>query len=165
MSTHVERPDLTDDILESWVREDKPMPKENWHRKRKTRCKHEQVEIELQAVSGRTYAIYLRQSTITPADFSVGLRVCTDSGEWITLRRYNGAHGAHENRLERESISGCHVHRATERYIAKGHSAEAYAEATNRYATVEQALQCLYQDCGFLKSHDQQSSLFDEPAN
>jgi hypothetical protein len=54
----------------------------------------------------------------------------------------------HPNYLEKVKLGyTCHIHIATERYIKANRKAEGFAEATNRYNTVEGALHCLVTDC------------------
>lgn len=82
-----------------------------------------------------------------------------NSSRIFRLRRYNGKH-YHTNKLEQEIISGYHIHHATERYQAMGANEDAYAESTDRYSTLSDALNCLLEDCNFTSPEDGQSSLF-----
>ncbi len=59
----------------------------------------------------------------------------------MTLIRYNGPshrHGAIRYR--------CHIHKTTAEAISLG-KPDSYAEATNRFATLEGAMSCLLADC------------------
>jgi len=64
------------------------------------------------------------------------------------LRRYNGKSHEHKNNLESTNVFyDFHIHTATERYQREGTKEEYFAEITNRYSTVQEALNCLIEDC------------------
>jgi hypothetical protein len=66
----------------------------------------------------------------------------------LTLCRYNGANHAHRNHIERNKlVNVAHIHSATERYILAGKHPDGYAEATERYSTVDGAFRCVLVDC------------------
>ncbi len=102
----------------------------------------------------------LRQNIMNALDFSAifGYHM-PGSSRVFRLRRYNGKH-YHTNRIEQETISGFHIHQATERYQAIGAKEDAFAENTDRYSTLSDALNCLLEDCKFVPPEDGQSSLF-----
>ena len=84
-----------------------------------------------------------------PLDFSVILVVRSNPD--FKLRRYNGRHGGHRNRIEKERIEGFHIHYATERYQRRGLKEETYAVQTQRYNSYEGALRCLIKDANFVE--------------
>ena len=116
-------------------------------------------QFELGAVlnSDRRYRLYRRHHPGNTVIFSVGLAVCIE-GEWLTICRYNGPYHAHRNQIERNKFDGvCHIHTATQRYIAQGRHADAFAEETDRYSGVDGAWRCILIDCnisGILPSGD-----------
>lgn len=116
------------------------------------------------SVSGDiSFNIYVRQNTQIEEDFSCGLRWNMPSGEVITLARYNGSSHSHENKIEREKLEFvCHIHLATERYIAIGKKSEGFAKATDAYSTYKGALYCLVKDCNIsgLNPEPDQPNLF-----
>jgi hypothetical protein len=60
--------------------------------------------------------------------------------------RCNGSDHEHMNPLERAQFKDvCHIHRATERYLAAGRKADHYAEPTRSYRTLGGALHHLTQ--------------------
>jgi hypothetical protein len=64
------------------------------------------------------------------------------------LCRYNGKSHEHKNKLEKETaFYDYHIHKATERYQREGTKEEYFAEASSRYSTPQQALNCLIADC------------------
>ena len=77
----------------------------------------------------------------------------------MRLRRYNGQH-PHRNRIEGDQFYGFHIHEITERYQLSGHKGDSYAQATERYATLEGAVECLIQDCNIVTPLDPQLGLF-----
>ena len=96
------------------------------------------------------FEIYLRQNLRVGMedDFSCGISWIASNGELITLMRYNGPSHNHPNQIEQTSTGyNCHIHRATERYIKANKKPEGFAEATDRYKTVNGALHCLVEDC------------------
>ena len=71
----------------------------------------------------------------------------------VTLRQHAyiqlGRSHEHTNRIEGITFYDFHIHTATERYQEAGYAEEHYAETTNRYADLNGAIQCLFQDCAF----------------
>lgn len=141
---------LTDAQIAQLIAEAKPLPagySQNF-RLRPHRG-HSERDLALTGVGGSDYKILLRQSLLNPLSFSAILAYRPQrSNTWFRLRRYNGSHGPHTNRIERDRFSsGCHIHFATARYQAIGMREDSYAELTTRFTTLESALQCLLTDC------------------
>jgi hypothetical protein len=93
--------------------------------------------------------IYFRQSLVYNDSFSCGIRIETDDGDSISIVRYNGGSHVHENKLEGNKFEYVpHIHVATERYyrISK-RMVDAYAETTDRYTTLNDAIKCILADC------------------
>ena len=102
------------------------------------------------APSGREFWIFLRQSTLNMFDFSAILGYqLPQLHNVFRLRRYNGRSHEHTNVLEQEKFYGYHIHTATKRYQQPGFREDHYAVTTNRYQTLEQAIECMLDDCGF----------------
>jgi hypothetical protein len=138
---------LTDDKIAALI----TMPKRVTKPRARQRAvgKHEQVTYNaLGSDSETTFQIFSRQSRKIADSYSCGLLWISPSGETVTLIRYNGPNHPHENPIEGERFEfRCHIHRASERYIAANKKAECFAETTDRYRTLNGALQCLVQDC------------------
>lgn len=138
---------LTDEKIAALI----AMPKRvtNPGARRKVSSKHEQVNYNVIGNDDETvFQIFARQSIKIAESFSCGLLWISPSGESVTLIRYNGTSHPHENALERSRFEfHCHVHMATERYIAANKRAETYAETTDRYSTLSGAIHCLLKDC------------------
>jgi hypothetical protein len=138
---------LTDDKIAALI----AMPKRviNPRARLKAVGKHEQVTYNALGSDSETpFEIFSRQSSKIADSFSCGLLWISPNGEPVTLIRYNGMNHPHKNPLEGEQFEfRCHIHRATERYIAANKKAEGFAEKTDRYHTLNGALQCLVQDC------------------
>lgn len=113
---------------------------------------HEQVNFKAVALddSGHEFEIYKRQNLRDGMedDFSCGISWLAPNGDTLTLKRYNGPNHDHPNHLEKTRLGNtCHIHIATEKYIKANRKAEGFAEATDRYQTIEGALHCLVADC------------------
>jgi hypothetical protein len=92
------------------------------------------------------YCIMVRQSELNPLDFSAILGYYLPKTTSIfRLRRYNGKH-RHTNRIEGTAFRDFHIHVATERYQRIGAREDTYAEPTDRFNTLYQALHCLLRD-------------------
>lgn len=122
-------------------------PRARWKNQRGSSQKNFKLETD----EGFQFAIYLRQNNRIEEHFSCGLRYCpAGSGQKeITLCRYNGSDHEHQNPLEGpDKIHNfCHIHQATERYIAAGRKAEHYAVTTDRYQDLDGAFRALCEDC------------------
>jgi hypothetical protein len=148
---------ITDEKIEAFLK----MPKRllNPKSKKKSKYGHDEWEYEVEAKSEELkFRLYKRQSQTDQDDFSCGLTVYLPGGQELTLVRYNGASHPHRNPIEKSRFAfRFHIHRATERYIdyKGGHSPEKYAEVTDKYTTLEEALTCLLTDCCIQTSESQ----------
>ena len=77
------------------------------------------------------------------------------------LRRYNGKSHEHTNSIEGDTFYDWHIHMATERYQGIGAREDAYAEVTDRYNNLDEALSCLFDDAGFDVPPKTQLSFFE----
>lgn len=122
-----------------------------WRRRLVLRPKrgHDEAELTV-AAQGFDFRVFLRRSQFNPLLFSCVLGVMPRSTYTLfRLRRYNGPHGDHTNVIERTRVSGTHIHIATERYQELGLREDGYAETTDRFTTLDQAINCMLADCGF----------------
>ena len=87
------------------------------------------------------FSIYMRQNLSDESGFSCGISYLPRGGRSLTLARYNGPGHVHGDIIYRT-----HIHRATERAIAKGKKPESHAEETDRFTTLQGALACLIED-------------------
>lgn len=84
-------------------------------------------------------------------DFSVIVAYKPEqTNELFHLRRYNGRSHEHTNTIESQTFYDFHVHVATERYQNIGAKEASYAAPTSQYATFTDAVQCAFNDCGFI---------------
>jgi len=126
---------------------------------------HRHKEFDVHCDTENRFIIRIRQLCINPLDFSVILAFQLPGlHSYFRLRRYNGLHaGVHTNVLECEKITGFHIHTATERYQrSSGLKPDSFAERTNRYWSLESAVECLLFDCGF-RSPMEDAPLFKQP--
>jgi hypothetical protein len=144
---------LTDHDIELLLKEGKPLP-QDFRSKLSLKPKrgHKQAEIEVVGAAGSKYWLILRQSSVQALDFSV-IVAYEPPGSYrrFILRRYNGKSHEHGNGLDGgPSFYDFHIHQATERYQRAGWPHEEhYAEPTDRYGSLEEALECALKDCGF----------------
>lgn len=118
--------------------------------KPKVQKRSEQANYRVESIDGaKSFELYTRQNQLDPDHFSCGLVFYPASGEKVTLTRYNGSNHVHFNRLEggERIVNRCHIHKATCRYMEAGDKCEKYAETTERYSTMHEALACLLGDC------------------
>jgi len=98
-----------------------------------------------------------------PESFSAGLRWLPKSGEDVTLIRFNGPSHPHANAIEGERFEFvCHIHQATERYLAAGKKDEGFALPTQDYKTLNGALYNLVKRCNItgLMTQPEEPDLF-----
>ena len=154
----------SDSEIARMIRERKQLPG-NYRSRVQLRAKrgHKERELDVVGEDGTQFRLILRQSDFNTLDFSVILAVNpSDSNQLFRLRRYNGKHGEHTNRIEGDKFYDFHIHQATERYQESGMDEDAFAETTDRYADFHAALRCMLEDCGFETPQDVQPSLFSE---
>lgn len=123
-----------------------------------------QRNFKVKADSGEDMHLFLRQNTKIPENFSCGLRCIMPNGDSVMLARYNGSNHPHRNPIERTEFSfQCHIHKATERYIAIGRKSEHYAEPTTRYTNLDGAFLALTADCNIsgMPGNDDESPIED----
>ena len=78
----------------------------------------------------------------------------------IRLRRYNGKSHRHSNPMEGDRFYDFHIHTATERYQLSGNREDTYAVSSDRYASLEEAIDCLLEDCAFVLPQGHQADIF-----
>lgn len=152
---------LSDDEIQRFIDEPKPLPP-NYHLRLRLKPKrgHKEAELDFEGVHGSPFRLILRQSKVNPLDFSVILAYCAPQTNILfRLRRYNGKHGEHTNKLEGDKFYAFHIHKATRRYQEAGFNEDAYAEPTDRYADFDDALQCMLANCRFELPPSPQPSL------
>jgi hypothetical protein len=162
---------LTDTQIEALVSEEKRIPRhyQSLLRPRPHRG-HSEREMLIQGVAGSTFKLLTRQSHSNHRGFTAILAYSIPAtNQWFRLRRHNGPHGWHTNRIERVSFADvAHIHMATERYQALGMREDSYAEPTDRFSNLDGAIQCLLEDVnitvepGVDSGTLQQPFLFDE---
>ncbi len=124
---------------------------------------HKEGQTDVSGAAGSEFRVILRLSDENPLDFSVILAcLIPRSNRWFRLRRYNGKSHEHSNPIEGERFYDYHIHTATERYQALGAAEDAFAQPTDRYATWDEALRCLFEDCGFQVPPKAQLPLLEE---
>jgi len=155
---------LTDAVIAELISEAKAIP-DGLSAPVKTmseRNGHWRRGFELECDSGNHFVVKIRVSSLNPRDFSVilGYRL-PGSYTIFRLRRYNGRHH-HTNVLENEHFYDFHVHTATERYQRLGFDEDHFAQITNRHYSLDSAVRCLLDECGF-RSAIEDGPLFRKP--
>lgn len=157
---------LKDDEIARLIQELKPLPSDYLRRLQlqPKKLNHKEAQLDVRGAMGSEFRIIARQALQNPLDFSMILawRDRSSSNQWFRLRRYNGKHGVHTNKIEGDSFYDFHIHQATRRYQRSGWREDAYAEPTDRFHDVRTALECLIADCGFELPPDERLPLFDQ---
>lgn len=138
----------TDKEIEEMMAEPKHPPV-GTERRPRLQSKRGQKErrIDLRSDSGTEYRLILCQSTKNVNKFSVVLGVMPPwSNHLFRLRRHNGESHHHTNQIEKNTVYGCHIHYATERYQKLGMREDSFAEATSRYDSLDGAFDCMITD-------------------
>jgi hypothetical protein len=156
---------FTDEEIRALIVEPKTLPAD--YRSRfalRAKRGHKEQEFVVRGADEHEFHVILRQSTTDPLSFSVILGVTVPGTNRIfRLRRYNSQTHQHTNSLERTTIVfKPHMHLATARYQDVGTAEEAYAEPTDRFSTLSDAVDCMLRDCGFILPEGAQLPLFEE---
>jgi hypothetical protein len=147
---------LSDDQIGALLREAKPFPAGLSPLTNTTEKNlHVRKDWTLTAASGNTFVIKVRRSVLNPFNFSVILGYQLPNVHRVfRLRRYNGNSHRHTNIIEKQVVTGFHVHSATQRYQTSGFSEDAFAERTDRYYDLPSAVDCMLAECGFKSPDD-----------
>jgi len=158
---------LSDTEIRALLQEAKALPEDFTRRMAlKPKRGHTEFELDVTGSAGSEFRILARRSNFNHLDFSVILAYrVPDSNQLLRLKRYNGKSHEHTNPIEAESFYDFHIHTATERYQRSGNREDTFAEVTDRYANLDQAIDCLIEDCGFVVPEEAQGSLFPSRGN
>ncbi len=109
---------------------------------------HLRNDARLLATDGTkgTFTIFIRKNVDFPENFSVGLMYkANDDRPEIKLLRCNGKHGYYNEGMggfvPTDPHYDFHIHRASEKALDSGFTAEKYATATTEFASLEEAVQ------------------------
>jgi hypothetical protein len=150
----------SDQEIEELIRERKPLPQDCLSLIQfKPKLGHKEYDLNVRGDNGSDFRLILRQSRSNRLNFSVILGIIpVNTNQLFRLRRYNGKHSQHTNRIEKNKFYDFHIHLATERYQQIGVKEDEYAEPTDRFADFHTALQCMLDDCNFDVPEDPQLS-------
>src|SRR3990172_607960 len=124
---------------------------------------HKEQELVVTGVHGTEYRLLLRQSLSNELDFSIILAtVPHGTNVLFRLRRYNGRSHEHTNTLEGITFYEFHVHHASERYQDLGAREDSFAEPTDRFGTMNGAVQCMLKECSFAFPEGSSGEPFEE---
>ena len=105
---------------------------------------HQRNDMTLGSLDGEwRFSVFMRVNERFPENFSVGLIYDPrDEPGDLTLLRCNGPHGEHDNSPMEDSHPhfGYHIHRARADVINAGLLPEKFAELTDAYASLPEAL-------------------------
>ena len=148
---------ITDDEIEEYLQERNVLPQ---YRINLREVKgHYRARFSITGDKGHRFKVDIRQNKRNPLDFSVILSIFIQNNPFI-LKRYNGNHPSpHFNKIEKEKITGFHIHEATQRYQEKGFYAECYAKPTQRYNDWKTALEIMFSDNNITKLDENQAQL------
>ena len=147
---------LTDKEIEALIQECKFLPV-RWDQKfiEKPKRGHTDSHLSIAGDAGGKFEIICRRSKFDLSNFSVILGIYFSEVKGLfRLRRYNGNNHTHTNPIEKNEISGFHIHTTTERYQRKRLQdrrirIDDYAEPRTHYQDIEGALRCLIKDANF----------------
>lgn len=144
---------ISDAEIANPIREEKPLqPDFRTRLWTKSKLGHKEAEIEVVGTASSKFWLVVRQSLFHALDFSV-IVAFQPPGTYarFILRRYNGKSHEHGNGLEGDApFYDFQIHQATERYQQAGWAHEEhFAERTDRYGSVEEAIDCALSDCNF----------------
>jgi hypothetical protein len=157
---------LSDNEIAALIQEPKRLPAGFSPKPKTQRAGHLRKDFQVASTqkAGNEFVLALRQSTHNSADFSaiLGYKIPGSTTVFL-LRRYNGNSHVHTNSIEKTKVKGFHVHTATERYQKRGGHVEGFAEPTNRYSNLDEAVDCLVKDCGFESPKTSTQTKFEFP--
>jgi hypothetical protein len=141
---------LSEDRINELIAEEKPLPSGLAPLGAMSqRSQHYRKDYKVMCPSGNEFLVAVRRSALNVLDFSVILGYQLPHVHTIfRLRRYNGKSHHHTNTLEKQIFYDFHFHTATERYQRPGFREDHFAVTTNHHS-LESAIQCLLDDCGF----------------
>ncbi|MEI6795564.1 MAG: hypothetical protein WCK39_01745 [Methanomassiliicoccales archaeon] len=144
---------LTDQRIAELIAEKKSLP-ENYLDRLRPQQQVGQIytrgSLSVVGDNGSHFRINTRKSTIDMRDFSIVFiyEIQSTNQEYV-IARYNGDHGEHQNTIEKETVEGFHIHKATERYQKAGKHIESYAVETDSYGSFTAALGIFINDMNF----------------
>ena len=155
---------FSDQDISGLIQERKPLPND-YRTKVQVRPKlgHKERELDIKGADGGDYRLILRQSIFNPLDFSIILAYRPPkSNQLFRLQRYNGKSHEHTNPIEGQTFYDFHIHQATEKYQEMGAREDTFAKPTDRFVDFQEAIACMFKDCGFEVPLDSQGRLFEE---
>ncbi len=150
---------IREEEIEGVIQSVKVIPFERKDFKLTHENKHLRFNVKLEG----EYETYMdiRVSTKDYNNFSVLLRYKGASGSMYIITRYNGFHGNHEN-PDGSIISGCHIHRITERAQRDGLKEEAHASITAKYDTWKKAVDVFMSDMSIYFKGEENNTKLEE---
>ena len=138
---------ITDEFIKYLITCRKVVTKSPKQKFQQTGC-NMRNELELSNTdSSESFIVFLRQNTILPDHYSIGLRwKCIDLAKEIILFRCNGPHGGN---IKYPHHFKPHVHYITAKDInEKGIYRTTQAEITNDFYTFDEAMRYFFMYCG-----------------
>lgn len=102
--------------------------------------------------SGHSYRLIAHENRSVLRGFSVILTVAIPgtTERDFRLLRYDCSATEHRNPLQDETFTGCHIHKATERYQKAFLEPDKYARPTNRFHDLTTAVHALWKECSII---------------
>ena len=82
--------------------------------------------------------------------------------DFFRLLRYDCSSVPHTNHLEGNTCSGCHIHRATERYQLADLNEDGHAETTDDFHNFVGAVACIWKTCSIIGEFALQATITSE---
>lgn len=158
---------FSDRQIRDLILERKPL-KEGWLKRIQPKNVRSGKEgsVDIEGDFGSRFKLIIKQSKFSKRDFCLTLGVYPlNSKTLFRLLRYDGNGHVHSNkRFDGDLVDlieyNFHIHRATERYQEAGLDEEYYAEPTDRYTSLNEALDCIIEDCNLVVPDGETGSLF-----
>ena len=145
---------LTDQEIQDLIRSPKEIKEKIPVRGYKEEHGHRRCNLKLESTEDKEiklFSVFIRQNSFFLENFSIGLRYQTNDRMLgsVTLVRYNGPHGE-TSRSQDGHYAEPHIHRITAGEIESGsiQPQESHREITDRYSTLEEALNIFFFDIG-----------------
>ena len=147
---------LTDQEIQDLIRSPKEIKEKIPVRGYKEDYGHRRCNLKLESTEdeeAKLFSVFILQNSFFLENFSIGLRYQTNDRMLgsVTLVRYNGPHGE-TSRSQDGHYAEPHIHRITAGEIESGNiqPQESHREITDRYSTLEEALNIFFSDIGVI---------------
>lgn len=109
---------------------------------------------KIKGKTGTKYLLTIRKAINYDNNFCIIFSLALEDKEQFILTRYNGNWHRHKNKIEKNIVSGFHIHITTERYQRAGHKCEGFAKASSYYSDWKSGYKRVLQDLNIMRVED-----------